>query len=81
MENKIGKIIAASRKIEEIMNDVERGEFSIPKFQRNFVWPSKKVISLLDSIEKNYPFGVMMFWKDSSESISTRNEIFTSLGE
>jgi len=37
MENKIGKIIAASRKIEEIMNDVERGEFSIPKFQRNFV--------------------------------------------
>lgn len=45
-----------------IMQDIERGVIRIPRFQRNFVWERKLIITLLDSMYKEYPIGTIFFW-------------------
>jgi len=41
--------------------------YTIPKFQRDFVWDDKEIKKLWDSIYRNYPIGSFMIWESDKE--------------
>lgn len=41
--------------LQELKNNIERGLYCIPKFQRNFVWKKTDIESLGDSLIRGYP--------------------------
>lgn len=48
--------------------------YTIPRFQRDFVWEYKDLIDLWDSIYRNYPIGSFLIW-ESEESLPDNREI------
>jgi len=46
----------------EVVGYIRKGEWKIPRFQREFVWERKKVIELLDSMYKEFPIGSFFLW-------------------
>jgi len=55
------------KSIGKAIDKVKDGEWRIPKFQRDYVWPKKKVIELLDSIYKDMPIGAFFLWNPPKE--------------
>ena len=51
---------------------VNKGQYRIPQFQREYVWKKSKVIELFDSIYKEYPIGSFFLWKAGRE----HNQLF-----
>ena len=58
----VAKIKIEPMKMANLMNDVATGKFRVPQFQREFVWPKKKVVDLFDSIYKEFPIGSLFMW-------------------
>src|SRR3989338_8930949 len=56
-----------------LIRDIENGMIKIPNFQREFVWPIKKTINLLDSISKGYPIGSFLIWETNERLLDLRN--------
>jgi hypothetical protein len=55
-------ITTSERKLPDIVASIRRGEWKIPRFQREFVWEKNKVIELLDSIYRQFPVGSFFLW-------------------
>jgi len=53
--------------IQEILDQVHRGQIRIPAFQRGFVWDPERVAYLMDSLYKKYPFGSLLFWRTRAQ--------------
>ena len=51
----------SSRTIGDVIDDVNRTYF-LPAIQRPYVWSSKQVIALFDSLLKGYPISTFMLW-------------------
>ena len=45
----------------DLVDGVASGKIQIPPFQRSFVWESKDIRFLLDSIYRGYPIGSFIF--------------------
>jgi len=57
-------------KISEILEKLNRKEFVLPPFQREFVWNDKeKIIEFVDSLYRGYPIGSIIIWKPTEEDI------------
>lgn len=50
-------------KVLEVIRSAKSGEWNIPGFQRGFVWQRPKILLLLDSLFRGYPFGTVLNWK------------------
>jgi len=50
--------------IEIMLAWVSSGEIAIPEIQRPFVWGSKKVRDLMDSLYQGYPIGYVIAWRN-----------------
>jgi hypothetical protein len=50
--------------IETLITWVKSGEIAIPEIQRPFVWSSKKVRDLMDSLYQGYPIGYIIAWRN-----------------
>ena len=61
----------ASVKIREIVSHAVDHVWSIPEFQRGFVWKSTQVRDLAESLWLDYPIGSLLMW-DSSPSTEER---------
>ncbi|MBW4610860.1 MAG: DUF262 domain-containing protein [Hassallia sp. WJT32-NPBG1] len=59
--------------IEDLLDDIAKGEYKIPIFQRDFVWKSSQMLDLFDSILKGYPIGSLLFWK--TKGYKTKDQI------
>lgn len=46
---------------------VNKGQYRIPQFQREYVWEKSRVIELFDSIYNEYPIGSFFLWKAGRE--------------
>lgn len=57
----------------DLVDGVASGKIQIPPFQRSFVWESKDIRFLLDSIYRGYPIGSFIFWKTSRKLPRSRN--------
>lgn len=49
------------------LENVVNGSYLIPKFQRDFIWTSKQIIDLFDSILKGFPIGSIIMWSPGDE--------------
>jgi hypothetical protein len=61
-----------SLKIREIVERSVNHMWSIPEFQRGFVWKSTQVRDLLESLWLDYPIGSLLVW---NSSISTEERV------
>ena len=55
-------------RISDILQLARRGVLRTPQFQRNFVWGTKDVVKLFDSIYRGYPIGSLLIWKAPANS-------------
>ena len=49
-----------SMTVYELVTHVD--DYYLPAIQREFVWPSKKIENLFDSLLRGYPIGTLLFW-------------------
>jgi hypothetical protein len=54
------------KSISELVKVAIKGEYSIPEFQREFIWQPKQVGELADSLSRGYPVGCIVVWKSST---------------
>jgi hypothetical protein len=52
--------------LDDFIASVRKGEYQIPRFQREYVWGKTKVRSLLESICLRLPIGSIFVWKAGS---------------
>jgi hypothetical protein len=53
------------------LEKVASGNYLVPKFQRDFVWSTKQIVDLFDSIIKGFPIGSIIMWKPDGEEFDT----------
>lgn len=51
-----------------LINNIRYGKIALPDIQRPFVWKTKQVRDLFDSIYKGFPTGYLLFWSTSDET-------------
>jgi len=51
-------------KVKELVNRVVEHKWSIPEFQRGFVWKAIQVRDLAESLWQNYPIGSLLIWNN-----------------
>ncbi len=73
----IKKIKVDTWDIATLLYEVKSGRLRIPRFQRDFVWPKKKVLELLESIYKEFPIGSFFIW----EAPKQYNNLFRKIPE
>lgn len=61
-----------SVKVYEIVERAVNHSWSIPEFQRGFVWTSTQVRDLAESLWLSYPIGSLLVW-DSKQPTETKN--------
>ena len=49
------------------LENLVNGNYLIPKFQRDFIWTSKQIVDLFDSIIKGFPIGSIIMWSPGEE--------------
>ncbi len=49
--------------IHQAIERINRNEFLLPAFQREFVWKPNQIEQLFDSLMQGYPISSMLFWK------------------
>lgn len=56
--------------IKDAISRINRNDFLLPSFQREYVWTAIQIEMLFDSIMKGYPISSMLFWKVSGNAKS-----------
>ena len=59
----VPKIAVQQLELASLMSQMKQGNLQIPRFQREFVWPTSKTRALLDSMFKEFPIGTFFFWQ------------------
>lgn len=54
---------ARALKVEDLVEEVLRGDVRIPDFQRPLRWKRSDELLLIDSVLRGYPIGALLFWK------------------
>jgi len=49
-------------RVQEIVDKAVTHRWSVPEFQRGFVWTPQKVRDLIDSLWRDYPVGSLLIW-------------------
>lgn len=57
------------------LEKVVSGNYLVPKFQRDFVWNTKQIVDLFDSIIKGFPIGSIIMWKPDGEEFDAIKKI------
>src|ERR1700678_3251081 len=48
--------------VSQAVADVESGQLLLPGIQRPFVWNTRKIAALFDSLLRGYPIGLLLLW-------------------
>ncbi|MCV3743364.1 DUF262 domain-containing protein [Ureaplasma sp. ES3154-GEN] len=54
--------------IKEVVDNIKSGKYFLPAIQREFVWDTKQIEILFNSIMREYPIGWFLFWKIKKEN-------------
>jgi Protein of unknown function DUF262 len=67
----------SSFKIKEIVDKAIAHEWSVPEFQRGFVWKATQVRDLAESLWLNYPVGSILIWdsRAQKQSVEPKNVV------
>ena len=55
--------------VKEAINSIQNQEYILPAIQREFVWNTKQIELLFDSILRDYPISTFLFWKVKAENV------------
>ena len=53
--------------IANLIRGVEKRQYLLPTIQRGFVWESKKIETLFDSLLRGFPISSFLFWEVPDE--------------
>lgn len=53
--------------IESVIKDIDSKKYLLPSIQREFVWSTKQIEKLFDSLMMDYPINAFLFWKVPKE--------------
>jgi uncharacterized protein with ParB-like and HNH nuclease domain len=67
MGSYVDRIKPDSYGITAYLENLQRGQYQIPTFQRDVVWDRDRVKRLWDSIYKFYPLGSILVWRTETK--------------
>ena len=56
--------------VKEAITSIQNQEYILPAIQREFVWNTKQIELLFDSILRDYPISTFLFWKVKAENVT-----------
>lgn len=56
--------------VSEFVEEIYGNNYSIPSFQRRYVWDNKKIFSLLESLYDGHNIGTVVFWDSKFTNLS-----------
>lgn len=59
--------------LEDVIKSIDRGDYRIPRFQRNYVWKTPEVMKLIDSLLHEFPIGSIILWETKNELSEIKN--------
>lgn len=65
--------------IKESIDYIDSGDFLLPAIQRRFVWSTKQIEMLFDSIMQDYPINTFMFWEVTDKEIKNKFRFYDFL--
>jgi hypothetical protein len=73
MAQENGQLRPEVLRLTELVESMVKGQLSVPRFQRPYVWDKKDVLELLDSIQRGYPIGSLLFWETDRDIPKLKN--------
>jgi len=67
-------------KLGMIINHIDMGLFTLPQFQRGYVWNRSQVRNFMLSLYKDYPVGILLIWKTTAAQRDIKGEKTLALG-
>src|ERR1044072_1181324 len=67
-------LAVTQKSIPDILTLLRKGEWQVPKFQREFIWSKSQVYALLNSIFASRPIGLITLWAQPQGSPATPSE-------
>lgn len=55
--------------IKDAIDGINKQNYVLPSIQREFVWKTKKIEILFDSLMRNYPIGTFLFWQIDKDEL------------
>ncbi len=55
--------------IKDALTNIKRRDYVLPSIQREFVWETRQIETLFDSLMRDYPIGTFLFWKVEKSKI------------
>ena len=55
-------------KIQQIVDNIRNRTLNVPAFQRGYVWRDDRIASLMDSLYRGYPIGIITTWKQAQDN-------------
>ena len=55
--------------VAKAMNEISASNYVLPAIQREFVWRTRQIEKLFDSLMQDYPIGAFLFWRVTPEHI------------
>ena len=59
-------------KINDLLNHVDTGFLTLPKFQRGYVWTREQIRKLFSSLYRRHPVGGLILWTTESDGVEYR---------
>lgn len=66
--------------ITTILDQIDLGAMALPEFQRGYVWNTKQVRELMNSLYRRYPVGGLLVWVTKTEHAEARGDHSLSAG-
>lgn len=54
--------------VQELVDQIDRGEIRLPEMQRSYVWRATQVRDLFDSLYRGWPSGAILLWDSDEEA-------------
>ena len=67
----MAKLERTEKPISVIIEERRRGELGLPEIQRGYVWKQTQVRDLFESMYKEYPCGLILYWKPPAELLTS----------
>src|SRR5262249_42177195 len=58
-------------RLSKLLQEIQRGEILVPRFQRPFVWTEEQRLNLMESIYSGYPIGAILVWRTQKHRLIT----------
>ncbi len=72
--SKKAKVKYKTTTLKQYLNDVKNNNYSVPLFQRKFVWSKQQIIGFLNALNTGFPFGSITVWQEQNFGKSVLEE-------